>query len=78
MSAQPPLGMEWSDAMTLSMTVSMPDLFPTYMEPMETASNNVHASGLTFLPQGCPFLIKPDAELVGAHVSSAATGHGME
>ncbi len=42
--------------MALSMVVGIPDLAHTYMEPMETASSNLHASGLTYSPQGVPFL----------------------
>ena len=42
--------------MTLSMVVSIPDLVYTYMECMETASSNLHASGLTYSPQGAPFV----------------------
>ena len=46
MSAQPLLGMYGSDSMALSMIVSIPDLVHTHMEPMETATSNIHASGL--------------------------------
>ena len=52
MSAQPLLGMEGSDAMALSMIVSMFDLAHTYMEPMETAIGGINASGLTHWPRG--------------------------
>ena len=41
-----------SDAMALSMVVGIPDLAQIYMEPMETASSNLHASGHTYCPQG--------------------------
>ena len=30
--------------------VSLPDLAQIYMEPMETATSNLHASGLTYSP----------------------------
>ena len=50
-SAQPLYGMDGSDAMALSMIVSIPALAYIYMEPMETASSNLHASGLTYSPQ---------------------------
>ncbi len=56
MSAQPLLGMEWSDAMALSMIVSIPDLVHMYMEPMESANSNFHATGLTHLLKDLPFL----------------------
>ena len=56
-SAQSLLGMDGSDAMALSMILSIPGLAYTYMEPMETATSNLHlhASGLTYSPQaqGC-------------------------
>ena len=52
----PILGMEWSDAMALSIVVGIPDLAQIYMEPMETASSNLHVSGLTYSPQGAPFV----------------------
>ncbi len=65
-SAQPLLGMDGSDAMALSMIVSIPDLAHTYMRPMETATSNAHASELTYSPQGCPFLVEPSVELPGA------------
>ncbi len=58
MSAQPLLGMEWSDAMALSMIVSIPDPSKIYMEPMETATSNLLASGLTYSPQGWSFLVE--------------------
>ena len=50
-SAQPLLAMYGSDAMVLSIVVGIPDLVYTYMEPMETASSNLHASHLTYWPQ---------------------------
>ena len=53
MSAQPLLGMDGSDAMALSIVVGIPDLVYIYMEPMETATSNLHATGLTYSPQGC-------------------------
>ena len=56
LSSAPLLGMEWSDAMALSIVVDIPDLAQTYMEPMETASSNIHVSGLTYSPQGVPFV----------------------
>ena len=48
MSAQPLLGMKGSDAMALSMIVSMFDLVYTCMEPMETTTVNLHASWHTY------------------------------
>ncbi len=45
--------MDGSDAMALPMVVMIPDLVYTYMEPMETATSNQHASRLTNdSPQG--------------------------
>ena len=55
-SAQPLLGMKQSDAMALSIIVGIPDLAQIYMEPMETASSNLHVSGLTYSPQCAPFV----------------------
>ena len=53
-STQPLLGMKQSDAMALSIIVGIPDLAHIYIEPMETDSSNLHASGgLTYSPQGC-------------------------
>ena len=78
-SAQPLLGMEWNDAMALSMVVGIPDLAQIYMEPMETASSNLHASGLTYSPQGGPFLYSQALSLQEAHLIAANnTGHGWE
>ena len=65
-SAQPLLGMDGSVAMALFMIVTIPDLAHTYMEPMETASNNLHAFGLTSSPQGSPFLVHPDVDFLGS------------
>ena len=71
--------MEWSDAMALSIVVGIPDLAQRYMEPMETASSNLHVSGLTYSPQGAPFMYSQTLIFSGAHrLSSATTGHGME
>ena len=50
-SAWPLLGMKQSDAMALSIIVGIPDLAQIYMEPMETDSSSLHASGLTYSPQ---------------------------
>ena len=65
--------MEWSDAMALSMVVGIPDLAQIYMEPMETASSNLHASGLTYSPQGAPFLYSQTLSRQEAHLSSTTT-----
>ena len=70
--------MEWSDAMALSMVVGIPDLAQIYMEPMETASSNLHASGLTYSPQGAPFLYSQTLSPQEAHLSSVTTGHVWE
>ena len=77
-SSQPLLGMEWSDAMALSIVVGFPDLAQIYMEPMETASSNLHVSGLTYSSQGAPFMFVYSQTLIfrEAHLSSAPTGHG--
>ena len=64
--------------MALSMVVSIPDLAHMYMEPMEAATSNLHASGLTHSPQGAPFLYSQMLSPQEAHLSSATTGHGME
>ena len=48
MSAQPLLAMYGSVAMALFIVVDIVDLDYTYMEPMETASSNLHASGHTY------------------------------
>ena len=53
--------MDGSDAMALSMIVSIPDLVHTYMEPMETATSNLHASGLTYSPQ-CSYISPPSSD----------------
>ena len=45
--------MKQSDAMALSIIVGIPGLAHTYMEPMKTDNSNLHASGLTYSPQGC-------------------------
>ena len=51
--------------MTWSMIVRIPNLAHTYMEPMETATSNIHASGLTYSPQ-CGYISpQPNAEPVG-------------
>ena len=67
-----------SVAMALSIVVGIPDLVYTYMEPMETASSNLHASGLTYSPHGAPFLYSQMLSHQEAHLSSATTGHGWE
>ena len=77
-SAQPLLGMEWSDAMALSIVVGIPDLAQIYMEPMKTASSNLHVSCLTYSPQGAPFVYTQTLIFREASLSSAPTGHGME
>ena len=43
----------WIEVVTLalSMIVSIPDLGHTCMEPMETTTSNMNASGLTYPPQ---------------------------
>ena len=64
--------------MALSMIVSIPDLAHTYMKPMETANNNLHASGLTYSPQGAPFLYSQTLSPQEAHLSSAITWHVKE
>ena len=51
--------------MALSIIVGIPDLPHMYIEPMETASSNLHASGLTYSPQGCCIHLQSDAELPG-------------
>jgi len=43
--------MKQSDAMALSIIVGIPDLAHIYMEPMETDSSSLHASGLTYSQQ---------------------------
>jgi len=40
----------------LSIVVGIPDLGYTYMEPMEKASSNLHASGHTYPPQ-CGYIL---------------------
>ena len=65
LSLQPLLGMEWSDAMALSIVVGIPDLSQIYMEPMETASSNLHVSGVTYSPQGVPFVYSQDIDFQG-------------
>ena len=64
--------------MALSIIVGIPDLPHIYMEPMETTSSNLHASGLTYSPQGCG--IPPSVTLSPqeAHLSSATTWDGTE
>ena len=47
MSAQPAIDMYWSDAMALFVVVGIVDLAQAYMEPMETTTVNLHASGHT-------------------------------
>ncbi len=44
------MGMYGSDAMALIKVVGIPDLVQTYIEPMETARLNGHASGWTQWP----------------------------
>ena len=63
--------MEWSDVMALSMVVGTPDLDQIYMEPMETASSNLHASDLTYSPQCAPFVYSQTLIFREAHLSSA-------
>ncbi len=71
--------MDGSVATALSMVVSILDLAHTYMEAMETARDNLHASGMTYSPQGCSFLVQLDADFQEeTHLSSATTGHGWE
>ena len=65
-----------SEAMALIEAVGISDLAYTYMEPMETATSNLHASGLTYSPQGAPFLYSQTLSPQEAHLSSATTGHG--
>ena len=48
LSAQPLFGLYGSDAMALSMVVSIPDLVHIYIEAMETARDNLHACGHTY------------------------------
>ena len=45
----------WIEVVTLalSIVVGIPDLAHIYMEPMETATSNLHASKLTYSPQHC-------------------------
>ena len=64
--------------MALSIVVGIPGLAKIYMEPMETASSNLHVSGLTYSPQGVPFVYSQTLIFREAHLSSAPTGHGME
>ena len=71
-SAQPLLGMDGSDAMALSIIVSIPALAYIYMEPMETATSNLHASQLTYSPQGAPFWYSQMVSSQEAHLSSAS------
>ena len=47
-SAQPAIDMYWSDAMALFVVVGILDLAQAYMEPMETTTVNLHASGHTY------------------------------
>ena len=61
--------MEWSDAMALSIVVGIPDLAQIYMEPMETASSNLHVSGLTYSPQCVPFVYSQTLIFREAHLS---------
>ena len=70
--------MEWSDAMALSIVVGIPDLAQIYMEPMETASSNLHLSGLTYSLQGAPLVYSQTLIFRETRLSSAPTGHGME
>ena len=60
--------------MALSIVVGIPDLVYTYMKPMETASSNLHASGLTNHHNAatrsapCQALISQEAHLGSATV----------
>ena len=64
--------------MALSIAVGIPDLAWVNMEPMETASSNLHVSGLTYSPQGAPSVYSQTLIFREAHLSSAPTGHDME
>ena len=57
----------WIEVVTLAlpMIVSIPDLVYVYMEPMETATSNLHASCLTYSPQHCHILPIVDVDLPG-------------
>ena len=71
------MGMEWSDAMALSIVVGIPDLAQIYMEPMETASSNLHVSGLTYSPQGAPFVYSQDRFSTQVIHPRGGRGHGF-
>ena len=66
--------MAGSDAMALSMIVSIPDLAQMYMEPMETANIKIDAYGITSSynasarPAPCQTLIFQEAHLSSATV----------
>ena len=51
--------------MALSIIVGFPHLAQMYMEPMETDSSSLHASGLTYSPQGCCIHLLSDADFSG-------------
>ena len=79
LSLQPLLGMEWSDAMALSVAVGIPDFVQIYMELMKTASSNLHASGLRHSPQCAPFVYSETLIFREAHrPTSAQPLLGME
>ena len=72
--------MDGSDAMAFSIVVGIPDLMYIYMELEETASSNLHASGVTYSPRKVA-RSAPSQTLLNfqeAHLSSVPTGHGWE
>ena len=69
-----------SDAMALSMIVSIPDLVYTCMEPMETARDNLHTCGLTYGTdhKAATSALSQTLSPQQAHLSSATTQHAWE
>ena len=52
--------------MALFVVVGILDLVQAYMEPMETTTVNLHASGHTYWPQGCSIYLSSHVEAPGA------------
>ncbi len=73
--AQPLLGIDGSGAMALSMIAIIPDLAHIYIESLETATSNLHASALAYSPQDAPILYSQMLSFQEAHLRSATTGH---
>ncbi len=69
--------MDGSDAMALSVIVSIPGLAYIYMESMETATSNLHASGLTYSPQLNYISPQPNVEPPASRPISAQPLLGM-